>query len=47
MAKIVNQPTKKAYSLKKLAKAKKKIGTGDGGLMTDRIKGLFKGNKVL
>lgn len=47
MAKIVNQPIKKTFSLKKLAKEKKRIGTGDGGLMTDRIKGLFKGNKML
>lgn len=36
MAKIVNQPTKKTYSLKKLAK-RRKIGKGDGGLMTDKI----------
>ena len=47
MAKIVNQTIKKTFSLKKLAKEKKRIGTGDGGLMTDRIKGLFKGNKML
>ena len=36
MPKIVNQQTKKVYSLKKLAKQRKRIGTGDGGLMTDR-----------
>lgn len=36
MPKIVNQQTKKVYSLKKLAKKRKHIGTGDGGLMTDR-----------
>ena len=30
----VNQGTKKTYSLKR-------IGTGDGGLMTDKTKGLF------
>lgn len=41
-AKQVNQKTIKLVSLKKLAKEKKRIGTGDGGLMTDRIKGLFK-----
>lgn len=32
----VNQVTPKKYSLKKLAKKRKHIGTGDGGLMTDR-----------
>lgn len=37
MAKIVNQATKKTYSLKKLAKQRKRIGTGDGGLMTNRM----------
>lgn len=36
MAKIVNQPIKKTFSLKKLAK-KRKIGKGDGGLITDKI----------
>ena len=35
--KIVNQPTKKTYSLKKLAKQRKRIGTGDGGLMSEKI----------
>ena len=35
-AEKVNQATKKTYSLKKLAKKRKHIGTGDGGLMTDR-----------
>lgn len=42
MPQKVNQATLKKYSLKKLAKKKKRIGTGDGGLMTDRTKGLFK-----
>jgi len=37
MPKIVNQQTKKVYSLKKLAK-KRKIGTGDGGLLTDKTR---------
>ena len=32
----VNQATKKTYSLKKLAKAKKRIGTGDGGLLSNK-----------
>lgn len=42
-AKQVNQKTIKMVSLKKLAKQKKKgVGTGDGGVITDRIKGLFK-----
>jgi hypothetical protein len=31
----VNQATKKTYSLKKLAK-KRKIGKGDGGLLTNK-----------
>lgn len=38
----VNQQTKKTYSLKKLAKQRKRIGTGDGGVITNRTKGLFK-----
>jgi hypothetical protein len=42
MAKIVNQPTKKRLTLKRLAKQKKRIGTGDGGLLTDKTRGLFK-----
>lgn len=42
MAKIVNQPTKKTYSLKKLAKQRKRIGTGDGGLMTDKTRTTLK-----
>ena len=37
MAKIVNQPTKKTYSLKKLAKKRKRIGTGDGGVLSDKM----------
>lgn len=32
----VNQPIKKTYSLKKLAKAKKKIGGGDSGILTKK-----------
>lgn len=35
--KIVNQPTLKKVNLKRLAKKRKRIGTGDGGLMTDRV----------
>ena len=38
MPKIVNQQTKKVYSLKKLAKQRKRIGTGDGGLLTDKTR---------
>ena len=38
----VNKVTIKKLSLKKLAKQKKRIGTGDGGLLTDKTKGLFK-----
>lgn len=38
MPKEVNQPTKKVYRLKKLAKAQKqKIGTGDGGLLSNKM----------
>lgn len=38
MAQKVNQPTKKTYSLKKLAKKRKRIGGGgDGGFITDKI----------
>lgn len=37
MALKVNQPTKKVYRLKKLAKTQKqKIGTGDGGLLSNK-----------
>lgn len=36
-AQKVNVAIKKTYSLKKLAKKRKHIGTGDGGLMTDRM----------
>ena len=36
MAQKVNQPTKKVYQLKKLAKRKKYVGTGDGGLLTQK-----------
>lgn len=42
MQQKVNQATKKTYSLKKLAKKRKRIGTGDGGVLTDKTKGLFK-----
>ena len=36
--KKVNQPTKKTYSLKKLAKQRKRIGGGgDGGLISKKI----------
>ena len=38
MAKIVNQPTKKRLTLKRLAKQKKRIGgAGDGGFRTKKI----------
>lgn len=39
MSKTVNQPTKKVYRLKKLAKAQKERigGGGDGGFLTNRI----------
>ena len=33
--KIINQPTLKKVNLKRLAK-KRKIGKGDGGLLTDK-----------
>lgn len=36
MPKIVNQQTKKVYSLKKLAK-KRKMQGGDGGFISNRI----------
>ena len=36
-AQKVNVATKKTYSLKKLAKQRKRIGTGDGGLMSEKI----------
>ena len=42
MPKIVNQPTPKKVNLKRLAKKRKHIGTGDGGVISDRTKGLFK-----
>lgn len=41
-AQKVNQATLKKYSLKKLAKKKKRIGTGDGGLLTDKTRTTFK-----
>lgn len=34
----VNKATLKTYSLKKLAKKRKRIGTGDGGLLTDKTR---------
>ena len=38
MSKTVNQPTKKVYRLKKLAKAQKiKIGGGDPAILSNRI----------
>ena len=38
-AQKVNVATKKTYSLKKLAKQRKKyVGTGDGGLLTDKTR---------
>ena len=37
MAQKVNQATKKTYSLKKLATQRKRIGSGDGGLMSEKI----------
>lgn len=42
MPKKVNQPTPKKVNLKRLAKKRKRIGTGDGGVISDRTKGLFK-----
>lgn len=35
-AQKVNQANKRRLTLKRLAKSRRKIGTGDGGLMTDR-----------
>lgn len=37
MQQKVNQPTKKTYSLKKLAKKRKHIGTGDGGVISKKM----------
>ena len=37
-AQKVNVAIKKTFSLKKLAKEKKRIGTGDGGLLTDKTR---------
>ena len=37
MAQKVNQATKKTYSLKKLAKKRKHIGTGDGGVISKKM----------
>ena len=36
-AQQVNKGTLKAFSLKKLAKKRKKIGGGDAGVISDRI----------
>lgn len=33
----VNKQVLKKYQLKKLAKKRKRIGTGDGGLMSEKI----------
>lgn len=33
----VNKATLKKYSLKKLAKQRKRIGTGDGGLLSEKM----------
>jgi hypothetical protein len=33
----VNQKTVKRVNLKRLAKKRKRIGTGDGGLMSEKI----------
>jgi hypothetical protein len=38
----VNQKTVKRVSLKRLAKKRKRIGTGDGGLLTDKTRTTFK-----
>mgnify|MGYP003521247429 CR=1 FL=1 len=37
MAQKVNVATKKTYSLKKLAKKRKHIGTGDGGVISKKM----------
>ena len=37
-ASIINKAVKKLYTLKPLGKKEKHIGTGDGGVITDRIK---------
>ena len=36
-AQKVNKAVLKKYSLKKLAKKRKRIGTGDAGLMSEKI----------
>ena len=36
-AQKVNVATKKTYSLKKLAKKRKHIGTGDGGVISKKM----------
>lgn len=38
----VNQATPKKYSLKKLAKKRKHIGTGDGGVLTNKTRTTLK-----
>lgn len=38
----VNTVTKKRLTLKRLAKKKKHIGTGDGGLLTDKTRTTFR-----
>lgn len=37
MPKIVNQPTPKKVNLKRLAKKRKHIGTGDGGVISKKM----------
>ena len=37
MQQKVNQPTKKRLTLKRLAKRKKHIGTGDGGVISKKM----------
>jgi len=37
MQRKVNQATLKKYQLKKLAKKRKKIGTGDGGAFSNKM----------
>lgn len=37
MAQKVNQPTQKKFNLKRLAKKRKHVGTGDGGAFSDKM----------
>lgn len=41
-AQKVNVATKKTYSLRKLAKAKKKLGGGDSGILTKKGSNTFR-----